>query len=183
MQKVYANYMYGALVLAEFTKMTKTQSSIGKHPLLTLTNNFFCPITGLLICLISGRYSAPFPMQNSIFFPNLVPKFSQFDSLGKKNWKSGEKKTINWKIIIYCELISKSTLIVCKIHDVQLKETSIWITKYVLVFPNFKENTAIFSQFQGPRAPVPKRGMRALYYVLVVFQSPSVIFLQRRMHL
>ena len=33
--------MYGILMLAEFTKMTKTQSSIGKHPLLTLTNNLF----------------------------------------------------------------------------------------------------------------------------------------------
>ena len=31
--------MYGALMLAEFAKMTKTQSPIGKHPLLTLTNN------------------------------------------------------------------------------------------------------------------------------------------------
>ena len=33
--------MYGALMLAEFTKMTKIQSSIGKHPLLTLTNKLF----------------------------------------------------------------------------------------------------------------------------------------------
>ena len=33
--------MYGTLMLAEFTKMTKTQSYIGNHPLLTLTNNRF----------------------------------------------------------------------------------------------------------------------------------------------
>ena len=33
--------MYGVLILAEFSKMTKTQSSIGKHPLLNLTNNLF----------------------------------------------------------------------------------------------------------------------------------------------
>ena len=48
--------------------------------------------TGLSICLIWGRNSAPFPMQNIIvsFFPNLDPKFSQFDSL-RINWKKGEK--------------------------------------------------------------------------------------------
>ena len=33
--------MYGAQKIAEFTKMTETHSSIGKHPLLTLTNNLF----------------------------------------------------------------------------------------------------------------------------------------------
>ena len=33
--------MYGALMLAEFTKMTQAQSSVGKHQLLTLTNNLF----------------------------------------------------------------------------------------------------------------------------------------------
>ena len=33
--------MYGALMLAEFTKNDKTQNSVGKHPLLTLTKNCF----------------------------------------------------------------------------------------------------------------------------------------------
>ena len=45
---------------------------------------------GLSICLIWGRYSDPFPMQNSIFFPYLDPKFSKFDSL-KKNGKVEKK--------------------------------------------------------------------------------------------
>ena len=58
-------------------------------------------------------------------------------------------------------LISNTALIVCKIHDVQLKERSIWITKYVF-FSQFKGKHRYFSQFQGPRGPVPKRGVRAL---------------------
>ena len=48
--------MYGALMLAEFTKMTKTQSSVGKHPLLTLTNNFFCP---LMFWVFSEHHPSP----------------------------------------------------------------------------------------------------------------------------
>ena len=42
----------------------------------------------------------------------------------------------------------------------QLKETSIWITKYVFAFfPNFKENTAIFPNSKGP-GPQSQKGVR-----------------------
>ena len=37
------------------------------------------------------------------------------------------------------------------VHLNMLKETSIWITKYVLLFfPNFKQNAAIFPISKGP---------------------------------
>ena len=66
-----------------------------------------------------GPIFGPFPMQNSIFFPNLDPKFSQFDSL-KKNGKV-EKKMIRYantsKISRTEYLISKSTLVVCKMDN------------------------------------------------------------------
>ena len=35
-------------MLAEFTKMTMTQRSLGKHPLLTLTNNLYCHLMFLV---------------------------------------------------------------------------------------------------------------------------------------
>ena len=42
----------------------------------------------------------------------------------------------------------------------------------LVFFPIFRK-TPLFSQFQGPRAPVPKRGVRAL-----VEQCPKVKILQ-----
>ena len=57
--------------------------------------------------------------------------------------------------------ISKSTLYI-KIHAHLniLKETSICITKYVLLFfPNYKQNAAIFPNSKGPS---PKKGVLEL---------------------
>ena len=69
-------------------------------------------------------------------------------------------------------LISNTALIVCKIHDVQLKERSIWITKYVF-FSQFKGKHRYF--FPIPRAPgpSPKKGCESpgslfLYFIYLV---------------
>ena len=49
---------------------------------------------------------------------------------------------------------------VCKIHDVQLKEISIWITKYVLFFSPILRKTLLF--FPIPRAPGPQSQKRCI---------------------
>ena len=90
-------------------------------------------------------YSAPFPMQNSVFFPNLYPKFSQFDSL-KKKWKSGEKNDPS---------LSQAQLVKAMQHLIQKYQgQNTWFLKVCLVFffPILRK-TLLF--FRIPRAPGP----------------------------
>ena len=102
-------------------------------------------IAGLSICLIWGRYQCKIVS----FFPIWTLSFPIW-LLEKKIGKVEKKNAMQHFKNVKDRILDFQQHSVCKIHDVQLKERSIWITNYVLFFPNFKENTAIFPNSKGP---------------------------------
>ena len=139
-----------------------------KTSLIYIYNLFYHICPGLSICLIWGRNSAPFPMQNSIFFSQFRPQVFPIWLLEKKLKKRGKKNDKFERNSMWNRTwISISTVCLKKhVHLNMLKDSCIMDNKMSCYFFQILSKTPLF--FPIPRAPgpSPKRGC----------ESPAVIF-------
>ena len=113
---------------------------------------------GLSICLIWGRYSAPFPMQNSIFFSQFRPKVFPIWLLYEKKNGKVENKMINSIIIIREIEVAKGPMqdTWCTIKGNKYMDNKICLG----LFPILRKTPLFFPIPRAP-GPSPKKGCKS----------------------